>query len=259
MARLKTTVVMMSLAGLVVAPMVHAAGAAVNTNTPYSTPVSIPNISNPLANVTGAMGTGLLANSLTGQSFGQVLMNSVMTQVTSQLLGKIDPSGMLGQIAGPAIGQALAGNFGGLTNTGLTSSLLGGGIQNAMSSGSLNFGGLVDSVMQGVAQGVGNAAGQMIAQQVLGGIQGGSGGGGGSDYVDTGGGISIGGAVDEDAPILSYSTTINTNSTNYGAGQYDGTQGLQPDSRFLMSDGNYDSNYWAGYQRALVAASLAAK
>lgn len=237
MARMTSKLVVMGLAGLLAVPGAYAGGTAVNTNSPRGTLIGP--VTNPLENVTDALQNmgNLNVGALTGQNFGQMLMTSVMTQLTSQLLGKIDPTGML---------SGVAGNFGGMASTGLNSQLFGGGIQNAISSGSLNFGGLVDSIVKGAVDGVVKIA----LDKVLGGIQGG--GDSGSDGGDSsGGGTSIGGVVDEDAPILAFTTNIDNTSTNFVAGQYDAAQGLQPDSRFLMVNGEYDSNYWAGYSRAL--------
>lgn len=204
---------------------------------------------------------GLMGANIGNMNLGEMLAASVVSGLMS---GSPIDMQMLGQIGGVAVAgmmqQGLGGNLGGLTGGlgGIGGGLggIGGGLGGL--GGLANFGGL-----EGIATA---ALGQVLnqaVQQVMGGIQGGSsgGGGGGGSNTDnfggsfTSGGVTIGGGipVTDEAPVISKNAPIVETSVNYKAGEYDAFKGNTPDERFKFADDqSYDTNYWAGYQEALL-------
>jgi len=247
MAHFRNNILALSLAGLLAVPGVYASGSSLYDN---DAPASSGNMlgavnANPFSSIASL--NGLAAGGLGNMNLGQMLMNTMVQQLTSKLLGTIDPSGMLGAVAA----QGMTGQLGQLTSmgsTGLTSNLLGGGIQNAMNSSTLSFGGLVNAAVNAGVNAVVTKGVEMVTEK-LGGISGGSG---------DSGTASIGGTADADMPALAYNAAIDATSENYTVGTYDAIRGLQPDSRYLMSSAAtaaWDSNYMAGYKSGLLTAA----
>lgn len=256
MARFMNKLMVLGVAAAMAMPGVGFAGGSPQVNNPNPTGVSIQNIMSPpnfsQLNGLGSLAAGGLGN-MDIKSMLTTAITQAVTQLTSQMLGQIG-GGMLSGIAGGMVGQSLGGmlgeqtaSIGGISTGGLTSSL--GGMQGGLGSLGDSFGGL----LQGAAQDALNGLVQTGLQQVLGGMQGGGGGSGGT---------SLGGNTNsnsDEQPVLSASAPVDTTTINYQAGMLDAARGNGPDTTFVISTYGstmvWDSNYWAGYQKALVAAN----
>lgn len=244
MARLTNKLMVLGLAGMLALPgPAHAGGPVVNTDAPpssadYSGLSQVTNMAS-LNGMANLQALGGMANMNIGEMLMQSVVQAAVSQLTSQLLGQI--GGMGGEMLGGIMQGAMSQNLGGLMGQqmgGLTSSF--GGIQGGLSGGlGSSFGGLVQGAVTGLVQ--------TGMQQLLGGMQGGSSGGG----SNIGGNYNSGSGLE--GPVLSYTTTIDPQSINYRAGALDAALGNPPDSTFLMTGGTWDTNYWAGYQKALLA------